>query len=1352
MRQKSKKIKPEEVLNALKKASAGDYSAMLGLESENDELGRIVLAVNAVLKKAETGFVQAESMARDAERYRHILDNIEESYFEVDIKGNLLFFNDTVLRDLGYTADEITGINFKNLTDEANAKKVYEAFHHVFQTGRPIKGFDWEIIKKNGETINVEASVALLRDEADRPVGFRGVVRDVSWRIRTQRDLRQSNERYQTLLDITTEGYLEEDLTGRVTFANDAACRLMGYSREQLLGMSYRDYLIPSIADNLKEIFLKAYNSRNPVRLTDYDIVRPDGSTVTYEINAAVKYDHTGTATGFRILLKDFTAKKKAEENRRKSEEKYRNILEIMGEGYIETDTNGVITFLNDTACSLIGYPREELVGKKFDKYSSSETGSYSHQVYQEIYKTGKPKFLMDYGVTAKDGSVRIHQQNAALLTDGAGRPEGFRILVRDVTDHRKAQEALFETESKYRHILETMDEIYLETDLSDNLIFFNDSLCRILGYTREELQNAGYKMISPPENISQRLDDFKEIYATGKTRRFSSHQLIAKDGSVVYLDMTISLLYAKDGAPSGFSGFGRDVTEITLAARKIEENERHLRAITDNISDIIWTMDFDLHWTYLSPSAFNVTGFTPEEIMKMPLKMIIPPDIYHLAREGLDKMMADDSSWPSPQEQKPMTFELPLIHKNGSHIWMEVSIDFNRDGNGRPFEIIGVTRDITERKKAEEKRREHENLYHKALETTSDGVSIIQDGKYVYFNARFLDTLGIPEDHRIDGEELGRLLHPDDRGRIRHYYEKRMRGEPTPGRHELRVIKPDHSIMYLQVTSADIVYQGKPALLSFMQDVTQRKKAEETLRESEKRFRMIVENVHEVICTTDMNLKITYMSPSCYPLSGYTPEELSTLSMEKFMTPETLAETVRVVTQEIERELNGKNTGKYTSRTIEQEIIRKDGSTFWLEGTGSFIRDEQGKATGILLAGRDITERKKAEAERKRLEDQLTQAQKMEVIGRLAGGVAHDFNNMLSVILGYVDLAKLRLAKQHPVLNDIAEIEKAALRSRDITTQLLAFSRKQIIEPRVIDLNGLIGHSQKAMIRLIGEDIRLKVIRPRGLWPVKVDPSQIEQILMNLAVNARDAMPGGGRLTIQTENRVLDKLYCASNPGFIPGEYVCLTVSDSGTGMDKETLKYIFEPFFTTKEVGKGTGLGLATIYGIVKQNEGFINVYSEPGQGASFSIYLPRAREEKEAPDEEEYEHKPSGTGCILLAEDDATVLQIAKEMLESIGYTVIPAASPEEAVACCENPELHIDLVLTDVIMPGMNGSELVKKIRQTRPGMKTLYMSGYTTDVIARHGILERGVMFLQKPFTMKTIADKVAQAMAAEPDS
>jgi two-component system, cell cycle sensor histidine kinase and response regulator CckA len=1491
-----------KILHSLKNAAAGDYSTKLDFASKDDELGLIADAVNTLLQKTGERLSAKQTPAdltEDTRRYRHILDSIEESYFEVDLKGNLNFFNQRVRLDLGYSKEELQGVKFIQLMDETNAGKVYEAFHQVFLTGKPIKGFDWEILKKNKEKIYVESSVALLHDEKGQPVGFRGIVRDISLR--------------------------------------------------------------------------------------------------------------------------------------------------------------------------------------------------------------------------------------------------------------KKAEKALRRSEEKYRHILENMDETYLETDLKGNFIFFNDALCRIFGYSREELQNTSYRLTTPPETQQRIFENFNEIYRTGKTKTFINHAVKTKDGSIRLMEISIALLRSPAGEPIGFGGIGRDVTEKIEAEQKIKNSERHLRLITDNIRDIIWTLDFNLRWTYLSPSVFRITGFSLEEVINIPLKVMLPPETYAQIEQALAEELSKEARGPVPDEQRMAIFELPLMHKNGTRLWVEISAAFNRDEYSKPFEIVGVTRDISERKKTEVALRESEALHRKALETTSDGVSIIQDGKYVYLNPQFLKTMGLPDNYQIS-ERLGSAMHPDDSKLMNYYYKKRLQGEPTPGIHDVRVIKPDQTLMYLQVTSVDIVYQGKPSLLSFMQDVTQRKRAENALKESEKRYRtiaenindvvwtidfnmqityaspsntrvtgytpeeaqyislkelltpdsltlafrvlaeelaretsgqsfdpnrsrtleleihskhgdsawlevnatfnrdangkateilavgrniterrnmekalaeseqryrmivenmhdsisimdlnfqyvyqspsesrvtgftpeeimhipttdqmppesydlaektlarelelelsgkpvdprrlitlelevyhknggtlweevnatfqrdengkpigmiltsrditarkkaelalaenekryrtmaenvndviwtidldlkftyvspsctrvtgytpeearrtplsqllkpesyaratqrladelaleksgkafdpnraitvdieaihkdgsilwlevtgtfnrnkkgeiteilllgrnftqrrkaeqaledsekryrMIIENMHEIIWTTDLNFQYTYVSPSVWWVTGYTPEEIMRLPVDQLLTPDSLALAQNALTEELTREFSGEPVDLYRSRTIEQELHHKNGGRVWLDVTATFTRNDNNKPIGMLMACRDITARKKAEEENDKLEAQLVQAQKMEIVGRLAGGVAHDFNNMLSVILGYVDLAKMRLARQHPVLKDIAEIEKAAIRSRDITTQLLAFSRKQIIEPKIIDLNDLVKHTQKALIRLIGEDIDLKVVQEENLWAIMFDPSQIEQILINLAVNARDAMPGGGKLTIETANLILDDLYCLNHIGFTPGRYVRLSFSDNGVGMDKKTIQHIFEPFFTTKEVGKGTGLGLATVYGIVKQNTGFINVYSEPNHGTTFSIYLPRTSGEKEIQNESGEEPEIAGSGNILLVEDDPMVLEITQGMLESIGYKVTAAANPLDAISLFENLHTFFDLIITDVVMPGMSGKELRNKLNEIRPAVKVLFMSGYTADVIAHHGVLEEGVQFLQKPFTIKSLAGKVNEAIAVK---
>ena len=393
-----------------------------------------------------------------------------------------------------------------------------------------------------------------------------------------------------------------------------------------------------------------------------------------------------------------------------------------------------------------------------------------------------------------------------------------------------------------------------------------------------------------------------------------------------------------------------------------------------------------------------------------------------------------------------------------------------------------------------------------------------------------------------------------------------------------------------------------------------------------------------------------------------------------------------------------------------------------------------------------DITERKRAEEDQAKLEGQLQQSQKMESVGRLAGGVAHDFNNMLGVILGHVELAMEAVDSAHPIFADLCEIQKAGRRSAELTNQLLAFARKQTVAPKVLDLNQTVASMLKMLQRLIGEDIDLAWLPNTSLWSVKADPSQIDQILANLCVNARDAIADTGKVTIETGNKVFDEDYCSRHAGYVPGDYVRLAVSDDGCGMDKETQLHLFEPFFTTKPVGQGTGLGLATVYGIVKQNNGFLNLYSEPGHGTTFRIYLPRHVDAAVAVEEGQEKPATRGSETILVVEDEPAILSLTKTMLERLGYQVLAASTPVEAIRMAAEYSGQIHLLMTDVVMPEMNGRDLASKLSSTFPHLKKLYMSGYTANVIAHHGVLDEGVLFIQKPFSKNDLGRWVRAAL------
>jgi two-component system, cell cycle sensor histidine kinase and response regulator CckA len=527
------------------------------------------------------------------------------------------------------------------------------------------------------------------------------------------------------------------------------------------------------------------------------------------------------------------------------------------------------------------------------------------------------------------------------------------------------------------------------------------------------------------------------------------------------------------------------------------------------------------------------------------------------------------------------------------------------------------------------------------------------------------------------------------------------------------------------------------------VQDITERKRAEESLIESQMRLKKAQAIGHLGNWEIDLPTRSVWASEEAYRIYGieWKNESLPLELVQKAVLPE-----YRPEMDEALRRLISENKEYDQQYRIKRA---NDGEVRFLHSRAERILDEKGNVVKVAGVIQDITDRKRTEDERERLQAQLIQAQKMESVGRLAGGVAHDFNNKLSVIIGYGELALEQTDAGSPLFEHLDQILDAARGAADLTRQLLAFARKQTVSPKVLDLNDTTSGMLKMLRRLIGEEINLVWTPGANLWKVKIDPSQIDQILANLAVNARDAISGTGTITLKTGNAVLDENDCSDHPGCVPGKYVMLTVSDTGSGMSKEVMAKIFEPFFTTKGVGKGTGLGLATVYGIVNQNNGFLDVESEPGKRATFNIYLPRFAGEQISVTKEK-EGAERGTETILLVEDEISVLNLSKKVLESLGYTILPAQTAEQAIRLIRDHEGVIHLLITDVVMPEMNGKELFEKIAAVKPGLRCLYMSGYTTDVLGKEGVLDEGVHFIQKPFKKNEIAKKISDILKIRP--
>jgi PAS domain S-box-containing protein len=518
--------------------------------------------------------------------------------------------------------------------------------------------------------------------------------------------------------------------------------------------------------------------------------------------------------------------------------------------------------------------------------------------------------------------------------------------------------------------------------------------------------------------------------------------------------------------------------------------------------------------------------------------------------------------------------------------------------------------------------------------------------------------------------------------------------------------------------------------------------RAQAALAESEERFRTLVANIPGIVyrCELSPPWQVEYINDAIEDISGYPSQEflLGRLAFGQLVHPEDNA----MVAEKVDR-----NVKTHKAFEIEYRILHKNGEIRWVFEKGKAIYDDADHPLWLDGVIFDISDKKSAQKHAEELEKKFLQAQKMESVGRLAGGVAHDFNNMLNVILGHAEMALEDLPHDHPVAGDLEEIQKAAQRSAQLTRQLLAFARKQTIAPKVLDLNEVVEGMLKMLRRLIGENIDLAWRPGKTCGMVKVDPTQIEQLLANLSVNAKDAIKDTGKITIETDHAVFNAFYCAEHPGFSSGEFVLLAVSDNGCGMQAETLANLFEPFFTTKEIGKGTGLGLATVYGIVKQNHGFINVYSEPGQGTTFKIYLPRHDVDiTPQPSAGERTSLAPGNETILLVEDEPMLITMAGSILERLGYTVLPATSPGEAIRLAKEYGDKIHLLITDVVMPEMNGRDLAEFLSTLFPELRCLFMSGYTANVIAHHGVLEEGMHFMQKPFSGNDLAINVRKIL------
>ncbi len=628
-------------------------------------------------------------------------------------------------------------------------------------------------------------------------------------------------------------------------------------------------------------------------------------------------------------------------------------------------------------------------------------------------------------------------------------------------------------------------------------------------------------------------------------------------------------------------------------------------------------------------------------------------------------------------------------------------------------------------------------------VETPQIGVSLDSEGRIVFANAHLLELTGWSEDEVLGGNWFELFVPKAIRAQVFEFFLSVVASDPS-----VAITSYENEIVTRSGELRNVAWSNvvtRDARGAFVDvtclgvDLTEHRRAIDKLRESEERYRLLVENANELVLIAQDG-RFAFVNRKAIGLLGYTPEELEGTPFADHIHPEDRA---RVVDNHLKR-----LAGEQLPEVYSFRILHRSGEVRWVE-IGAVVVEWQGRpATLNFLL--DVTDRKRAEDERERLQAQLLQAQKMESVGRLAGGVAHDFNNMLGVILARSELALMESAPDDPRTEDLVEIHAAASRSAELTRQLLAFARKQTISPQLLDLNDAVEGLLTMLRRLIGEDVEL-VWRPgAGLDPVEVDPAQLDHAVTNLCVNARDAISGAGTITIATGAEELDEADCASIPEASPGRYAALSVADDGCGMTEEVQSHLFEPFFTTKGTGVGTGLGLATVFGIVRQSGGLVRVDSEVARGSTFTILLPcREGTVDGGPAPARQPPRATAGETVLLAEDNPAILAVGRKLLERLGFTVLTASTADEALAVAGDDAIPIHLLLTDVVMPQISGRELADRVAELRPGIAVLFMSGYTADIIARNGVLDEGAHFIQKPFSMAELAAKVREVL--DPD-
>ncbi len=979
------------------------------------------------------------------------------------------------------------------------------------------------------------------------------------------------------------------------------------------------------------------------------------------------------------------------------SEDNFRSLFENSFDAILLTAPDGQIFKANAQACGMFGYDEKEIVSAGREGLLDTTDPSLP-VLLEERRLRGKASGELHF--RRKDGSVFLGEVSSSIFINAKGEPR-TSMTIRDVSQLRALEE-------ERTRLFNLVVDVLCVVGFDGYFRQINPAGSNILGWSTEELLEKSWTEFVHPED-REATDNLRSALIDSKAVCDFENRYLCKDGSYKCLSWNFfsvpqeKLIYA----------VGRDVTEQKTWETKLLRSEEKYRTIFEHAPIGIYHFDETGVITDCNEAFVSIIGSSKEKLLGLnTLSDLKDKQVIDSVRNALTNGLGiyeGDYSSVTTRKTTPVR----------AHFRGLVRVDGTASGG------IAIVEDLSERRRSENALRQSEGKYRVVVENASDGILVAQDDRVCFVNSRLAGMLGYDKKELL-GKTFAEFIHPGDQQMATDRHRKRLAGEQPPSRYFLRLVGKNGNARWHEIAAGLIDWEGRPAALVMINDVHDRRKEEE----ARLRLSTAVEQAAEAVVITDTAGRIQYVNPAFETISGYSKGEAIGNSTGMWEISEYQQSTVETRHKTV-------TGGRVWKGRIECKT--KNGRSFIEDATISPVFDSGGKIVNYVGVTRDVTDEIL-------LQKQLIQAQKMESIGTLAGGIAHDFNNLLQVILGYTEILLMEQSRSSRESKDLKSIHHAAKRGAELVRQILTFSRKMATNPRPIDLNGLLIDAQKLLGRTIPKMVDIELRLGENLESINADPGQIEQALLNLAVNSRDAMPEGGKLTIITRNVFLDMDYCQTQIGVQPGQYVVLEVSDTGFGMDKDVVDHIFEPFYTTKGPAEGTGLGLAMVYGIVKGHGGHITCYSQPGLGTTFRLYLPAVLHEETPEIDKTDDQTAIGSETILLVDDDELIREFGSRVLERSGYTALKAGNGYEALDIYSKSADKISLVILDLIMPLMGGKECLMELLRINPKVKALVASGFYVDAQATN-VIETGAKgFVQKPFEMQELLSSVRKAL------